>query len=82
MKVGDTVRLIGIPSNLKDDEELQTCALFERCLGESFPVIGLKSVEGLPFDLVELHVGQVLGKPAYMDSIWVEPEYVRLENPK
>jgi hypothetical protein len=82
MKVGDTVTLVGIPSNLKDDSTLRTRALFEKCLGKTFPVVGLRSVEGLPFDLVELHVGQVLGKPEYMDSIWVEPEYLRLENPK
>jgi hypothetical protein len=47
MKIGDTVTLIGIPSNLKDDTELLTRSLFEKYLGRSFPIVGLESVEGL-----------------------------------
>jgi len=62
MEVGDKVTLIGIPSNLKDDEKLQTRALFERCVGKTFVVVGLETVEGLPYKLVKLDVGAVRGK--------------------
>jgi len=31
---------------------------------------------------VQLDVGHVLGKPEYMDSVWVEPEYLLLESPE
>jgi hypothetical protein len=79
MKVGDTVRLIGIPPGLPDDEELQTRSLFEKCLGKSFRIIDLETVEGLPYQLIKLNVGQVLGKSDYLDSIWVEPEYLEIE---
>ncbi len=48
MEVRDQVILIGIPSNLKDDEKLQTRALFEKCVGKSFVVVGFETVEGLP----------------------------------
>lgn len=82
MKIGDTVTLIGIPSNLKDDTELQTRSLFEKCLGRSFPVVDIKPVEGLTYQLVQLDVGHVLGKAEYLDSIWVEPEYLLFESPK
>jgi hypothetical protein len=82
MKIGDIVTLIGIPSNLKDDTELQTRTLFEKCLGRSFPIVDLKPVEGLTYPLVQLDVGHALGKPEYIDSIWVEPEYLLLEGPK
>jgi hypothetical protein len=82
MKIGDTVRLIRIPPDLKDDEQLKTRSLFEKCLGKAFPIAELKSVEGLSYQLVQLDVGHVLGKPAYMDSIWVEPEYLLPEPPR
>jgi hypothetical protein len=82
MKIGDRVRLIRIPPNLKDDEDLGTRSLFEKCLGTAFPIAGLKSVEGLSSQLVQLDVGHVLGKPECMDSIWVEPEYLVFEDPK
>ncbi|HWF91251.1 MAG TPA: hypothetical protein VN684_03150 [Terriglobales bacterium] len=77
MKVGDKVVLIGIPSNLKDDEELQTRALFEKCIGKIFPIKALESVEGLSCKLVRLDVGEILGKEAFMETIWVEPEFLR-----
>ena len=79
MKVGDTVRLIGIPPGLSDDDELRTRSLFEKCLGKSFRIVELETVEGLSYKLVKLNVGQVLGKSDYLDSIWVEPEYLKIE---
>jgi len=79
MKIGDRVRLIGIPPSLKDDEDLKTRSLFEKCLGRALPIADLKSVQGLSHQLVLLDVGHVLGKPEYMDSICVEPEYLLLE---
>ncbi len=77
MKVGDRVILIGIPSNLKDDEELQTRALFEKCVGKTFSIKTLENVEGLSCKLAELDVGEVLGKAAFMETIWIEPEFLR-----
>jgi hypothetical protein len=82
MKIGDKVKLIQIPPNLKDDEKLGTRSLFEKCLGKAFPIVGLESVDGLTYQLVRLDVGHVLGKPEYMESIWVEPEYLLFEGPK
>ena len=32
MKAGDTMKLIGIPADTHDDEELKTRSLFEKCL--------------------------------------------------
>ena len=71
MKIGDTVRVVTIPPDLPEGE-IHTRSLFERCLGQSFPIIGIEA------DLLELHVGEVLGKPPHMDSIWIEPEYVEI----
>ena len=76
MRPGDSVRLVKVPPDVHDDNELQTCTLFEKCLGRTFVVAGLKSVEGFPFELVRLDVGHVLGEESYMHTIWVEPEYL------
>ncbi len=77
MNVGDKVKLIGIPPDAHDDEELQTRTLFEKCLGKTFTVAGLQTVEGLSYQLVQLDVGDALGKPSYSETIWVEPEYLQ-----
>ena len=82
MKVGDTVRLRAIPPGVKDGEELQTRILFENCVGKTFPIVSLDAVAGLPYRLVRLDVGHVLGEPTYLETIWVEPEYMQLENPE
>jgi hypothetical protein len=79
VKIGDKVRLIGIPPDAHDDEKLQTRTLFEKCLGKTFTVAGFETVEGLPYQLVQLDVGRVLGKASYLETIWVEPEYLQLE---
>jgi hypothetical protein len=38
-----------------------------------FPIVEFNDVGWL-----ELEVGEVLGKPACMDSIWIEPEFVEI----
>jgi hypothetical protein len=81
MKVGDRVKVIGIPPDVhdsKDDKGLATRSLFEKCLGKVFQIQALESVEGLTFPLVKLDVGHVLGKQSWEDTIWIEPEFVEL----
>jgi len=78
MKIGDRVKLIGIPPNLHDEEDLPTRTVFERCLGHTFAIEDLESVEGLPYQLVKLKVGRLSGVPGE-HVIWVEPEYLQLE---
>jgi hypothetical protein len=80
MKVGDRVKLIEIPPNLRDEEDLPTRTLFEKCLGRTFRVEDLETVEGLPYQLAKLNVGHVLGEPEYKHTIWVEPEYLQVES--
>jgi hypothetical protein len=79
VKVGDRVQLIAIPPDVKDDAELQTRALFEKCLGKTFRIAGFESVEGLPCQLVRLDVGDAIGKAACLETIWVEPAYLQAE---
>lgn len=49
---------------------MRTRPLFELCLGQTFPIVGLQG------RLLELEVGEVLGQKAFMTSIWIEPEFV------
>jgi hypothetical protein len=80
VKAGDTVRLIGIPSDIKDDREMHTRSLFEKCVGRTFPIAALETVDGLPEPLVRLDVGHILGEPSCMHTIWVEPRHLLLED--
>jgi len=46
--------------------------LFQGCIGKTFPIV--KFDDGL----VELHVGEVFGKPAEYHQIWLEPSQVEV----
>ena len=80
MKPGDTVRLIAIPPNVRDDKELQTRTLFQKCLGQSFVIGAVESFEGVSFPLARIDVGHVIGKEPWEHTIWVEREYLELQD--
>jgi len=82
VRVGDKVKLIGIPPAVRDTEQLQSRKLFEKCMGQTFTIAGLDTVEGLPYQLVRLDVGHMLGEASYVETIWVEPQFLQLELPK
>jgi hypothetical protein len=62
------VRVIAIPPGLPDDD-LQTRAVFEKCIGQTFEVVGEQD------DLLELEVGAVMGVEPHIHSIWIEEAY-------
>ncbi len=71
MNIGDKVRVMGIPDGVpKDNKQLMT--LFRGCVGKAFPIV--KFDDGL----VELHVGEVFGKPAEYHQIWLDPSQVQV----
>jgi hypothetical protein len=65
MKIGDLVVVTGVPSALPDG--MGTRELFAKCLGRTFAIVSFEN------GLVELEVGEVLGEPSFMHSIWIEP---------
>jgi hypothetical protein len=79
VKAGDTAKLVGIPPNVADKGEMQTRTLFEKCLGRTFVIAAMESVEGLPYPLAKLDVGHVIGEEPWKHTIWVEPEYLELQ---
>jgi hypothetical protein len=68
MKIGDLVVITGVPTTLP--EGMGTRELFAKCLGRTFAIAGLED------GLVELEVGEVLGEPSYMHSIWIETSHL------
>jgi hypothetical protein len=78
MKIGDEIRILGIPDRLADDGTMQTKSLFELCLGRVFPIVGIVPVVETGGELLELEVGEVLGQLAFAHSIWIESELVEL----
>ncbi len=80
MKAGDTAKLIGIPPNVREDDQLQTRTLFEKCLGQSFVIAAVESFDGVPFPIARIDVGHVAGKEPWEHTIWVEEEFLELKN--
>ena len=74
MKIGDLVVITGVPGALPDG--MGTRELFEKCLGRTFAIAGFEK------GFVELEVGEVLGEPSYMHSIWIEPFHLALSDSK
>ena len=52
-----------------------------KCLGKTFAVTAVQTVDGLTHQLVQLDVGHILGKASYLETIWVEPVYLQLKDP-
>ena len=71
MNIGDKVRVLRVPDGVPPDNK-QLLTLFRGCVGKTFPIV--------KFDggLVELHVGEVFGKPADYHQIWLDPAQVKV----
>ncbi len=73
MKVGDRVRIVRLPETVRDSEEFKTRSILERCVGHVFPVMGFNNV-----GFIQIDIGEIIGKPPYIKSIWIEPDCVEL----
>ena len=78
MKIGDRVRVTGIPSNLSNDTKFRTQEVFQRCFGRIFVISDIQKFEGLDHPMIGLDTGGILEKEPYMETIYVEPEYLEL----
>ena len=80
MAIGDRVKLVGIPSGLSNDSEFKTADVFQKCLNRTFTISSIERVEGLAHAMIGLDIGEVLGEESFMETIYVEPEHLELEN--
>ncbi len=55
---------------------MQTRDLFAKCVGKTFTIVGIDYVTGLPHPLFQLDVGEINGEEPYLETIWIEPEFV------
>jgi hypothetical protein len=71
MKVGSTVRLIGIPDGLEDYPDFPSKSTFLKCLGREFVVAGFDEI-----GWAEINIESVTGSSG--EKIWIEPKFVEL----
>jgi len=71
MKIGDKVRLIGVPSGLEDFPDLPTKSTFEKCLGREFTVAAINEIgwAELPIEFVTCNKGE---------KIYVAPHFLKV----
>ena len=72
MKVGDRVRLVGVPPDLpRGDADLPTIETFQKCVGHTFVIADFNEI-----GWAEINIGSVTGR--MLETIWVEPEFLQL----
>ena len=69
IKIGNTVKLIGIPKALPDAPDHPSESVFRKCLGHEFQVVGFND-----YDMAELIVESATGSVG--ETIWVEPQFL------
>ena len=74
-RVGDIVKIIKIPSGLTDPAGIGTAKVFRRALGKTFRIEGFHT-----YGHIEIIVREHRRSPNryQSDTIWIEPEFVRL----
>ena len=71
MKVGDRVRLIGLPPGLEDFPDMPTKSTFQRCIGNEFSVTAINE-DGR----AELPIGSITGNRG--ERIYVSPSFLEV----
>jgi hypothetical protein len=83
LEIGDRVRIIDIPSDLKDprydlkDEEhreMRTAELFRFCLGRVFMIYGFGRKGHIE---LEMSKSPPVRKKFGLSTIWIEPEFLK-----
>ena len=72
MKVGDAVKLVGIPHDLPTgDADLPTLATFQKCVGRTFVIADFNEI-----GWAEIDIASVTGSVG--ETIWVEPQFLEV----
>jgi hypothetical protein len=69
MRVGDRVRLIGVPSDVEDDLHMKLT--FQKCLGHEFTVTAINGI-----GCAELQIEAITGTSG--DLIYVSPRFLKI----
>jgi len=73
--VGDLVRMIGMPENLKDDAEFKTLTLFKLCQGEEFRISDFDRYNHVGIDFYHKRKPQF--RKFKTERLYVEPHFLR-----
>jgi hypothetical protein len=71
MRVGDTVRIIGVPDGLEDYPDFPTKSTFEKCVGREFVIADFNEV-----GMAEINIESVTGSVG--EKIWIRPQFLEL----
>jgi hypothetical protein len=71
LQVGDKVRLLRVPSEVKDIPGMNTREVFAKCVGSVFSVVAFNEI-----GWAELPVESVTGSIG--ETLWVEPEHLEV----
>ena len=71
MKIGEKVRLVGIPDGLEDYPDFPTQSTFEKCIGREFVIAGFNEI-----GMAEIEIESVTGSVG--ETIWVERNFLEL----
>ena len=71
MKIGDKVRLVGVPDGLEDYPDFPTKSTFQECIGREFVIAGFNDI-----GMAEIGIESVTGSVG--ETIWVEPHFLEL----
>jgi hypothetical protein len=77
-KVGDFVKIVKIPSALKDSAHIDTPGVFQRVVGKTFRVEGFNALGHLELVVAEHHPSSDTYES---DTIWIEPQFVTPVSP-
>ena len=70
--VGQKIRILRVPDGVVDTEDFPTLTMLTRCVGKIFPVMDLQG------EFLAIDVGELNGKPSFMETIYIEPECVEI----
>jgi len=71
MKIGEKVRLVGIPDGLEDQPDFPTKSTFEKCVGRELVIAGFNDI-----GMVDIGIEFVTGSVG--ETIWVERNFLEL----
>lgn len=75
MRVGDPIRILRVPASVQDSDRLKTRSILERCVGRVFPIMSFNE-----HGMIQIDIGEFVGKPSYMETIWIERDCVEPAN--
>jgi hypothetical protein len=76
LEVGDRIRVLGFHSSIVDTKEIKTRTILGPCVGRVFSITDVQK------DWAAMEVGKFVGRPAWQETIYIQPERMELVSNK